>query len=41
MGQYWSKIAFLYPAFDTPGSRRNIAIRFGMEKLQLRGYPTV
>jgi len=41
------KIVILsYPlAFDTPvrggGSRRNIAIPFGVEKLEWWGYPTV
>ena len=30
------------PAFDAQGdSRRNIAMPFGMEKLEWRGYPTV
>ena len=33
------------PAFDAPlgggGSRRNIAMPFGMEKLELLGYPVV
>ena len=41
--RYWSKIViFSYPlAFDAPvrgGSRQNIAILFGTEKLEWLGY---
>ena len=43
--RYWSKIViFSYPlAFDAPvrGPRRNIAILFGVGKLEWWGYPTV
>ena len=37
------KSLFLYPlAFDSPfGGRRNIAIPFGVEKLEWWGYPMV
>jgi len=43
--RYWSKIViFSYPlAFGAPlgGSRRNIAIAFGVEKLEWWGYQMV
>jgi len=43
--RYWSKIAFFHTAseLDTTlwGLRQNIAVRFGAEKLEWCGYPTV
>jgi len=44
--RYWLKIVifFTYPLHSTPqlwGSRRNIAITLGMEKLERCGYPAV
>ena len=44
--RYWSKVVIVsYPLHSTPllgwGYRRNIAIPFGMEKLEWSGYPTV
>jgi len=44
--KYWSKIVifFIPPLHSTPpleGSRRRIAIPFGMEKLEWCGYPMV
>jgi len=43
--RYWSKIEmFSYPLHSTPplgGPRLNIAIPFGTDKLEQRGYPMV
>ena len=36
--RYWSKIAIFAPV---KGLRRNIAIKFGMGKLEWCGYPTM
>jgi len=40
---YWLTIATSSPAFDAPieDPRRNIAITYGMEKLEWCGYPMV
>ena len=40
--KYWSIAIFhIAPAFDDPGLHWNIAIRFGMKKLEWCGYPMV
>ena len=39
-GRYWSKIVIFAPVKELD-PRRNIARRFGMEKLEWCGYPTV